>query len=875
MKKYILFILLAVLTLPAGAVLKEKDLARTLGVLRAELEQNYKQQKANMARMEQMTAAQHQQLVDYMQRSEQIALMLYSQNQDFTFDVAYACQQATDLHRELSKNNLPYAQISARIRAEVERYDGLVEALSELPPAVGAAANTQADSLLVAMVDTTAVDSAKLQQGATRELAAPSTYLLTKQQQTDRDRCLLYAKALRENMKRILNAILADKDYYDVVTARVEKLNSYAQERYRSVQDNIFRNGGDNYLAVLSKLPFTIRRMAMEANNKYGQLENRSANYSQWRGPIIKFISFFIIIYLTLSILFSNLLVRWIVPFLVRRFRRDPSEIWGGLFVGHKKPALLMAFTMLVFAIAVMVVHNIADNHFVVMATSLLATTAWMTLVVFTSLLIRVDDSIIARVGRLYTPFICMSFLVIYFRIILVPNNIVNIAYPPLLLMFTWWQWRVIRHANKVTDRKDRLPSADFFYGFISLAAMVVATGVAFYGYTLMAVEIMMWWMFQLAAIQTITCIYDLLERYEVRFLTRKIRADLNERGEAVAISLIQDKAHRGEYIHVTWFYDLINRALVPVCAVGSILLSIYWAADVFQMTEVCVRAFHYNFINEPEVVQISLHKLCMVIGCYFVFRYINYLVRSLYHYYKLHHSSQADADHNFTLANNVIAILVWGIYFLYALVLLHVPKSGISVVGAGLATGMGFAMKDLLENFFYGISLMTGRLRVGDYIECDGITGKVETITYQSTQLVTADGSLIAFLNSALFSKNFKNLTRSNIYILHKTPVGVAYGTKVEEVRQMLIEAVTPLSYDTADGTPSMDPTKSVNVILSGLGDSSVDLTVATWVLVSERATMGAKIQETVYNTLNANGIEIPFPQRDLHIIQQEEKAS
>ena len=64
------------------------------------------------------------------------------------------------------------------------------------------------------------------------------------------------------------------------------------------------------------------------------------------------------------------------------------------------------------------------------------------------------------------------------------------------------------------------------------------------------------------------------------------------------------------------------------------------------------------------------------------------------------------------------------------ALVILEVPKSGISIVSAGLATGLGFAMQSILENFFYGINLMAGRLHVGDYIVCDGISGKVESIT-------------------------------------------------------------------------------------------------------------------------------------------------
>lgn len=871
MRKLITIILLAVITLPAGAVLKEKDLARTLGVLRAELEQSYKQQKANMARMNQMATTQHIKLVDYMQRSEQIALMIYSQNQDFTFDVAYACQQATNLHHEIHQNNLPYARIAERIRTEVERYDGLVDALSELPPAVGHKANTQSDSILVALADTlenvVTADSSLIQKQKTTEDS--STYLLTDQQQSDRDMCLLYAKALRENMKRTLNAIMADKEYYDVVNARVEKLNNYAQERYKQVQENIFKNGGDNYLAVLMKAPMLVKRMTMETTNKYGQLNNHSANYSQWRGPIIRFMSLFIIIYLVGSVLVSNLLVRFILPFLVRRFKRKPEEIWGGMLVGDKKWAMLMAVTMLLFTVAVMAVYKISDNNFIIMATSLLATTGWMALVIFLSILIRFSRSRgaqIAKVGRLYTPFICMSFLVIYFRIILVPNNIVNLVYPPLLLLFTWWQWHMIRYVNRRSDtNEEKIPTTDFFYGYISLAAMVLSSVVSLFGYTLLAVQIMMWWMFQLAAILTVTCVYDLLERYEMTSLMKRI---LKEEGSEEDRASILEKAHRGEYINRTWLYDLVNKAVVPICAVGSVMLSAYWAAEVFQMTDVIVNAIRTDFYNNPDVINISLEKILIVVCCYFVFRYFNYALKSTYHYYKLHRSNSDASTHNFTLANNVIAILVWGAFILYSLILLEIPRSGISVVCAGLATGMGFAMKDLLENFFYGISLMTGRIRVGDYIECDGVVGKVESITYQSTQVITSDGSLIAFLNSSLFSQNFKNLTRSNVYILHKIPVGVAYGTNVNEVRVMLVEAVNALNDRFDDNYMILDETKEVEVRLAGFGDNSVNLDVVVWVLVSQKASMVAKIQETIYETLNAHKIEIPFPQRDIHII-------
>ena len=142
----------------------------------------------------------------------------------------------------------------------------------------------------------------------------------------------------------------------------------------------------------------------------------------------------------------------------------------------------------------------------------------------------------------------------------------------------------------------------------------------------------------------------------------------------------------------------------------------------------------------------------------------------------------------NLTLANNVIGILAWGTYFIVTISLLNIPTKSLSVITAGLAAGLGFAMKDILNNFFYGVQLMSGRLRVGDYIECDGIRGKVDNITYQSTQIEAVDGSIMAFPNSSLFAKNFKNLTRNNSYEFLGLTVGVAYGTDVDHARKVIL---------------------------------------------------------------------------------------
>ena len=157
----------------------------------------------------------------------------------------------------------------------------------------------------------------------------------------------------------------------------------------------------------------------------------------------------------------------------------------------------------------------------------------------------------------------------------------------------------------------------------------------------------------------------------------------------------------------------------------------------------------------------------------------------------------------------------------------------------------------------------------MGDWIECDGVQGKVESITYQSVQVVTNDNCVMSFLNSTLFANNFRNLTRNNSYELIKVPVGVAYGVNVEQVRKILRDAVLRLQYTDKYGRNVMDMHNGhdVLVLFSDFGDSSVNLNVAIWVLVVEKVKFIAHVKEVIYQTLQEHNIEIPFPQQDVYI--------
>lgn len=680
--------------------------------------------------------------------------------------------------------------------------------------------------------------------------------MLTGETLDDRNACLRLASKLKGNLESVKARIIQDNEHYHHTAEKLKALNDYALQRYNAIQHSIFINGDASYFQVLGAFSNYLKNAKADVNEKYNVEHVKEQDgkmhivQSQWRGPIVTGLTFFVLFYVIIAALLSNVLVRFLVP---KRFRTEEFM--------KKKVCLILAVAMVVFALSVMIVRSFMDHNFFLMASRLLIEYSWLLCAIFISLLIRLNGDQVKSGFRIYSPIMLMSFIVITFRIIFIPNNLVQLIFPPILLVFTLWQWNVI------TRHHTNIPRSDIFYSWVSLVIMVVSTFAAWYGYTLLSVQVLIWWMFQLSCIQTVTCVYDLLTVYEERHLARRIGEHFVLPANRTHINILEAIRTRHEkHINVTWFYDLITMALVPVLGVASILLSIWWAADVFDLSETVLHIFMLNFLNIPDVVQLSLLKIVLVASQYFVFRYLNYLIKALYHKY---HKSKivVNGKPNFTLANNVISICVWGVYLIISIKMLKIPSTAISVISAGLATGVGFAMKDLLENFFYGISLMTGRVRVGDFIECDGIRGKVDSITYQSTQIITGDGCVIAFLNSSLFNKNFKNITKNHSYEMVKVPVGVAYGVNVDEIRQMLVDAVRKLEEKQPDGRDIISTEKPVSVVFDSFGDNSVNLFVTYWVLVEQKFMMTGRVKEVVYNTLNAHNVEIPFPQRDIHI--------
>ncbi len=108
--------------------------------------------------------------------------------------------------------------------------------------------------------------------------------------------------------------------------------------------------------------------------------------------------------------------------------------------------------------------------------------------------------------------------------------------------------------------------------------------------------------------------------------------------------------------------------------------------------------------------------------------------------------------------------IITWLCYIIVVILILDINKAGLIAAVGGASVGIGFALKNTFENFFSGMSLMTGRVRPGDILEYEGVRGKVLDIGIISTRMETEDGPIMTMPNRQLFEKNFKNMTRNHI---------------------------------------------------------------------------------------------------------------
>ncbi|MDG1528183.1 MAG: mechanosensitive ion channel [Polaribacter sp.] len=215
----------------------------------------------------------------------------------------------------------------------------------------------------------------------------------------------------------------------------------------------------------------------------------------------------------------------------------------------------------------------------------------------------------------------------------------------------------------------------------------------------------------------------------------------------------------------------------------------------------------------------------------------------------------------------SVFSYLKWVIYLVIFLVAMHnagVNVTAIFAASAALLIGVGLALQTLFQDIFSGIFILIDQsVHVGDIIELEGKIGRVEEINLRTTRAVTIDNKVLIIPNHLYLTNSLYNWTENGVETREGINVGVAYGSDVKLVEELLLEA--------ANSNASVLKKPAPKVLFTNFGESSLEFRVAFTIRNSfEVRFIQSDIRFEIDRLFRENNIKIPFPQRDIHIIDK-----
>jgi len=190
------------------------------------------------------------------------------------------------------------------------------------------------------------------------------------------------------------------------------------------------------------------------------------------------------------------------------------------------------------------------------------------------------------------------------------------------------------------------------------------------------------------------------------------------------------------------------------------------------------------------------------------------------------------------------------------------IDLGSLALVAGAIGVGLGFGLQNILSNFISGLILLAERpIAIGDRVEVDGVAGRVRQINLRSTTVVTSDNISIIVPNSAFITSKVVNWSHGDPKVRLRLPVGVAYGTDPDRLKRVLLAV--------ADAHPKALKDPAPTVLFEAFGDSALNFELAVWTaeMLATPRRFRSELNFAVEKALRENDIEIPFPQRDLHL--------
>jgi len=267
---------------------------------------------------------------------------------------------------------------------------------------------------------------------------------------------------------------------------------------------------------------------------------------------------------------------------------------------------------------------------------------------------------------------------------------------------------------------------------------------------------------------------------------------------------------------------------------------------------------FNYTF-SFGEKVQISVLAILMLIIAFIVTAFLLKVLRKFI--------TRKLPENDKVKFVSVFSYLKWLVYIIIFLITMHtagVNVTAIFAASAALLIGVGLALQTLFQDIISGIFILIDQsVHVGDIIELEGKVGRVEEINLRTTRAVTVDNKVLVIPNHLYLTNSLYNWTENGVETREGINVGVAYGSNVKLVEKLLLDA--------AKGNTSVLKYPEPKVLFMNFGDSSLEFRIAFTIKNSfEVRFVQSDIRFEIDRLFRENDIKIPFPQRDIHIIEK-----
>jgi small-conductance mechanosensitive channel len=202
------------------------------------------------------------------------------------------------------------------------------------------------------------------------------------------------------------------------------------------------------------------------------------------------------------------------------------------------------------------------------------------------------------------------------------------------------------------------------------------------------------------------------------------------------------------------------------------------------------------------------------------------------------------------------------GLGFYVALQMVGLNLTSLAVVAGAVGVGIGFGLQNIVHNFVSGLIILAERpIAIGDRIEVAGVAGQVQQIRLRSTTVLTNDNIAYIVPNSDFITHTVINWSHGDLKVRIRLKVTVAYGTDPHFVERLLLEVARAHSKVLREPPPS--------VFFIGFGDSALEFELGVWTveMTSQPRRFRSELYFAIEKKLRENRIEIPFPQRDLHL--------